>query len=279
MRKFLLIISVCIVFGFLIYKGNTTVGTSFYEISSKRIPASFDGYKIVQLSDLHDAMYGENHEDVVSEVKSIAPNAIFITGDLIDTNRYDLEQSLILVKELQHVAPIYYVTGNHEVSINDVNRIKESLQLLGVRILSDEAEMITSDKNESIAIGGIEDPLSSTLEDEDAVENSVARTFENLPTSMFKILLSHRPEQFEIYVDNQVDVTFSGHAHGGQFRLPGIGGLLSPGQGWFPKLTSGVHEKDGSQIVVSRGLGNSLMPIRLFNQPEIVAVTLRKSEG
>lgn len=279
MRKFLLIISVGIIFGFLIYKGNTTVGTSFYEVASKRLPESFEGYKIVQLSDLHDAKFGENHEDVVHEVKSIAPNAIFITGDLIDSNRYNLEQSLLLVKELQHEAPIYYVTGNHEISTNDVDRIKESLQQLGVRVLSDEREIITSDKNESIAIGGIEDPLSSPLEDEDAVKASVARTFENLPTGLFKILLSHRPEQFEIYVDNQVDVTFSGHAHGGQFRLPGFGGLVSPGQGWFPELTSGVHEKNDSQLVISRGLGNSLMPLRLFNQPEIVVVTLRKLEG
>ena len=89
-------------------------------ISSKRLPASFDGYKIVQLSDLHDAMFGENHEDIVNEVRSIAPDAIFITGDFIDRNRYDLEQSLLLVEGIKDVAPIYYVTGNHEISTNDV---------------------------------------------------------------------------------------------------------------------------------------------------------------
>lgn len=279
MPRFLLIITVSIIFGFLIYKGNTTIGTSFYEVNSKRLPASFVGYKIVQLSDLHDAKFGENHRDVVNEVKRAAPNAIFITGDFIDRNRYNLEQSLVLIKELKHVAPIYYVTGNHEISTNDVTRIKEALQQLGVRILSDEVEIITSDKNESIAIGGIEDPLSSRLEDEDAVRISMARTFESLPSSMFKILLSHRPEQFDIYAENQVDIIFSGHAHGGQFRFPGVGGLLSPGQGWFPKLTSGVHERNGSQLVISRGLGNSLMPIRIFNKPEIVVVTLGKSEN
>ena len=279
MRKMLLIILLIIIIGVVIYRGNTTVGTSFYEISSDRLPASFDGYKIVQLSDLHDAKFGENHLDVVNEVKSIEPDAIFITGDFVDRNRYNLEQSLILVKELQHAAPIYYVTGNHEVSTNDVARIKEGLQQLGVRILSDEVEVITSDKNESIVIGGIEDPLSSKLEDEEAVAIAINRAFDNLPTDMFKVLLSHRPELFDIYVNNQIDITFSGHAHGGQFRIPGVGGLLSPGQGLFPKLTSGVHEKDGSRLVVSRGLGNSIMPVRLFNQPEIVVVTLKKSDG
>lgn len=278
MRKFLLIIVVSAVAGILIYKGNTTVGTSFYEVKSNKLPASFDGYKIVQLSDLHDAKFGENHLDVVKAVKNIAPDAVFITGDFIDSNRYNLDQSLVLVKELQHVAPIYYVTGNHEISTNDVARIKEGLRQLGVQVLSDEAVIITSGKNEEIAIGGIEDPLSSTLEDTDAVQSSIRRTFSNLPSEMFKVLLSHRPEQFDVYAKNQVEVTFSGHAHGGQFRIPGIGGLLSPGQGWFPKLTSGVHEKDGSQLVISRGLGNSLMPIRLLNKPEIVVVTLGKSE-
>lgn len=279
MRKTFLIIFFIIIMGVVIYRGNTTVGTSFYEVSSDRLPASFEGYKIVQLSDLHDSKYGENHLDVVDEVKRIKPNFIFITGDFIDRNRYNLEQSLILVEELQHVAPIYYVTGNHEVSTNDVARIKEALQQLGVRILSDEVEIITSDQNESIAIGGIEDPLSSTLEDEEAVEAAVNKAFESLPADTFKVLLSHRPEQFDVYVNNQIDVTFSGHAHGGQFRIPGVGGLLSPGQGLFPKLTSGVHEENGSQLVVSRGLGNSIMPLRLFNQPEIVVVTLQKSEG
>ena len=273
----LLITLFIIIIGVFIYRGNTTVGTSFYDVSYDRLPASFDGYKIVQLSDLHDAKFGENHLDVVNEVKSIGPNAIFITGDFIDRNRYKLEQSLILVKELQHVAPIYYVTGNHEISTNDVARIKEELQQLGVRILSDEVEIITSDKNESIAIGGIEDPLSSTLEDEEAVKLAIHNTFKRIPAETFKVLLSHRPEQFDIYVNNQIDITFSGHAHGGQFRIPGVGGLLSPGQGLFPKLTSGVHEKEGSRLVVSRGLGNSIMPIRLFNQPEIVVVTLKKS--
>ena len=276
MRKSLLIILVLGILGFGIYKGNTTVGTTFYDVTFDRLPASFDSYKIVQLSDLHDAKFGERHEGVVDEVLALAPDAIFITGDFIDSNRYNLAQSLVLVEELENVAPIYYVTGNHEVSTNETDYIKEVLENLNVRVLSDEAELITSKSGETIAIGGIEDPLSSTLEDEDAVEISVASAFENIPEETFKILLSHRPEQFEVYARNGVDITFSGHAHGGQFRLPGLGGLISPGQGWFPKLTSGVHNKDGSSLIVSRGLGNSSMPVRIFNNPEIVVVTLRK---
>lgn len=276
MRKLLLVIILLSIIGYVVYKGNTTVGTSYYEVTSTRLPASFNDYTIVQLSDLHDAMFGENHADVVTKVKEIAPQAIFITGDFIDRNRYDLEQSLILVRELQDVAPMYYVTGNHEIATNDMNRIKESLIELGVRVLSDEVDIISSAEGESIAIGGIEDPLNSELEDHLAVKESVSIAFETIPKEMFKLLLAHRPEQFDVYVEQQIDLTFSGHAHGGQFRIPGVGGLVSPGQGFFPKLTSGVHEKDDSQLVISRGIGNSIMPLRLFNKPEIVVVTLRR---
>lgn len=276
MRKLFLIVIFLSIVGYAVYKGNTTVGTSYYKVTSNRLPASFDGYKIVQLSDLHDAMFGEDHADVVNKVKEIAPQAIFITGDFIDSNRYDLEQSLILVRELAQVAPIYYVTGNHEISTNEAELIKDALRELDVHVLTDEVDVISSKEGEVIAIGGIEDPLASVLEDEVAVAQSISTSFESIPDEVFKVLLSHRPEQFEAYVENEVDVTFSGHAHGGQFRIPGVGGLVAPGQGLFPKWTSGVHEKDGSQLVVSRGLGNSEMPLRLFNKPEIVVVTLQK---
>lgn len=276
MRKLLLAIIFIGILCFMIYKGNTTIGTTNYTVSSERLPASFDGYKIIQLSDLHDAMFGEKHDDIVKEVVKIAPDAIYITGDFIDRNRYDLEQSLLLIEAIKDVAPIYYVTGNHEISINDVDRIKNSLQELGVHILSDEMEILSSAEGEKISVGGIEDPLSSTEDEQVAVERAVENAFEGVPEDMFKLLLSHRPEYFDVYVQNDIDVTFSGHAHGGQVRIPGFGGMVSPGQGIFPKLTSGIHEKDGSQLVVSRGIGNSLFPIRIFNQAEIVVVTFRK---
>ncbi|MEK5037941.1 metallophosphoesterase [Sporosarcina sp. FSL K6-3457] len=259
----------------MIYRGNTTVGVTAYTIVSDKIPDDFNLYTIVQLSDLHDAKFGEDHVELVNKVKMIAPDVIFITGDFIDSNRYNLEQSLVLVDKLQSVAPMYYVTGNHEIATNDTDRIKDALENLGVRVLSDEAEIITLHRS-AIAIGGIEDPLSSYLDDEEAVQASMSQAFKDVPANMFTMLLSHRPEQFEVYVEWGIDVTFSGHAHGGQFRIPGLGGLVAPGQGWFPAYTSGVHDKNDSRMVVSRGLGNSIIPIRVFNQPEIVVVTLQK---
>ncbi len=277
-RKWFLILLIIGLLSFVIYKGNTSVGVTHYEIVSDKFPVNYENYRIVQISDLHDAQFGENHIDVVNRVKMISPQAIFITGDFIDSNRYNLERSLILIEELQFVAPIYYVTGNHEIATQDMDRIQGALENLGVFVLSDEAEVITMFPDSRIVIGGIEDPLASEFEDDEAIKMSIERAFENIPDEMFKILLSHRPEQFNEYAEAGIDVTFSGHAHGGQFRIPGIGGLVSPGQGWLPKYSSGIHEKNGSHLVVSRGLGNSIIPVRLFNQPEIVVVTLRKSE-
>jgi uncharacterized protein len=262
-----------------VYQSNTTVGVTHYKIISDRLPEAFNYYKIVQLSDLHDAQFGENHMEVVNHVKMSTPDVIFITGDFIDSNRYDLEQSLLLVEELQHVAPLYYVTGNHEIATNDLERIKGALEEWGVRVLTDDADVITLSPGNSIAIGGIEDPLANELEDNLAIDASIRKAFEQVPANLFKVLLSHRPEQFDVYAEQGIDLTFSGHAHGGQFRIPGIGGLVSPGQGWFPKYTAGVQVKNGSHMIVSRGLGNSIIPVRIFNQPEIVIVTLQQSDN
>lgn len=276
-KRWLILLIVLGVCGFGLYRGNATVGVTHYTLISENLPEAFHQYNIVQLSDLHDAMYGEGHEMVIKEVEMIAPDAIFITGDLIDSNRYDLERSLQLVEGLQTVAPLYYVTGNHEIATDDIEKIKRSLKQLGIRVLTDDADVIIS-SHDSIAIGGIEDPLASEMTDETATETSISRAFNQVPEDLFKILLAHRPEQFDVYVEQGIDIIFSGHAHGGQFRIPGIGGLVSPGEGWFPKYTSGIHEKNNSQMVVSRGLGNSIVPIRIFNRPEIVVVTLQRPD-
>ena len=210
----------------------------------------------------------------MNTVKELLPDAIFITGDFIDRNRYDLEKSLVIIKQLNETAPIYFVTGNHEISTNDTVRIKNELSELGVQVLEDASLTIDSGKGEQIVIGGIEDPLSSNLDSKEYAEMVIDKAFKDVPDAMFKILLSHRPELFDVYVDRQIDLVFSGHAHGGQIRMPGIGGLIAPGQGWFPQYTSGVHEMDDTSMIVSRGIGNSIVPVRVFNRPEVVVVTL-----
>ncbi|MBS4205324.1 metallophosphoesterase [Lederbergia citrea] len=272
--KLILFIAVIYIFLFL---NNNWLQTTTYEIKSDRIPKAFDGLTIVQLSDLHDATFGEKQSRLVEKVKKLKPDLVFVTGDLIDSNRYDLDNSLDLVEQLVTFTSVYYVTGNHEVAVNQVSEITEALKSLGVHVLANETELLKQD-GETIAIAGIEDPLMRAIEDPIVVVGeSLDAAMSKIPEQTYTLLLSHRPEVFNVYVENEVDVVFTGHAHGGQVRIPGIGGLIAPGQGWFPSYTAGDHKRGITNMIVNRGLGNSLVPYRIFNRPEIVVVTLKSS--
>ena len=261
-----------------LYINNNWIQTSTYIIETERVPPAFDGLTIVQLSDLHDATFGDKQSKLVEKVRKTNPDLVFITGDFIDSNRYDLKNSLDLVEQLTTFTSVYYVTGNHEVAINKVDEIKDALTSLGVRVMANEGEMLTRDGN-AIAIVGIEDPLMRSTEiPEVVVGESLDRAMEQIPPQTYKLLLSHRPEVFDVYINKEVDLVFTGHAHGGQVRIPGVGGLIAPGQGWFPLYTAGKHTTGITNMVVSRGLGNSIMPFRIFNRPEIVVMTLKSGD-
>ncbi|MGI2327986.1 metallophosphoesterase [Planococcus sp. YIM B11945] len=273
MKKIIvLLILVLMAWGF-VWVNNKWVQTTEYTIASPDLPEAFAGKKIVQVSDLHNATFGKGQSLLIKKVKAAKPDAIFLTGDLIDSNRYDLQASLTLVDALVEMSEVYFVIGNHEVAVNKIDEITEALEARGVKVLMNESVM-WEQEGESLQIAGINDPLldTSTLEDEFIRESLVEADMGDA----FTLLLSHRPEMFNVYVEEGVDVVFAGHAHGGQIRIPGIGGLIAPGQGWFPQMTEGVFRKDSTQLVLSRGLGNSGFPLRVFNLPEIVVVTLEK---
>lgn len=251
------------------YVNNHWIVVSEHVYESERVPSSFDGMRIVQVSDLHDALFGKEQETLVQKVKAANPDAIFLTGDLVDSNRYNLEQSLQAVRQFVELADVYYVLGNHEVATNKVNEIYEVLSSLGVHVMADESTVLERN-GERLAIIGIEDPLMGKSTDE-----MLAIATASVPQDMFKLLLAHRPEMFDEYVAKSIDFVFSGHAHGGQIRIPGIGGLFAPGQGLLPTYTAGIYEKNKTSMVVSRGLGNSSVPYRIFNLPEIVVVQLK----
>lgn len=266
------ILLVLLVWGGIWYS-NKWVQTTEYTVASEELPEAFNGLKVVQVSDLHNATFGRNQSSLIEKVEAADPDAIFLTGDLVDSNRYDLEAGLVLVDALIEMSSVYFVTGNHEVASNQVEEIEAALQQRGVTVLADDSVEWEKD-GESIQIAGIDDPLMEPdVHEEEATRQSLA---DAQLTDDFTLLLAHRPEHLPIYAEEAVDVIFSGHAHGGQIRIPGIGGLIAPGQGWFPKVTEGIFEIDQSQMVVSRGLGNSTFPVRIFNLPEIVVVTLEK---
>lgn len=273
MKKSAVFILLLLLVGGGVWISNKWVQTTEYTLASDELPKAFDGTRIVQVSDLHNATFGRNQSSLIEKVEAADPDAIFLTGDLVDSNRYDLDASLVLVDALVEMSEVYYVTGNHEVASNKVEEITDALQERNVTVLADDSVEWEKD-GESLQIAGIDDPLMEPdIHEEEATRDSLdhARLADG-----FTLLLAHRPEYLGIYAEDGVDVVFSGHAHGGQIRIPGIGGLIAPGQGWFPKVTDGIFEKDESKMVVSRGLGNSTFPVRIFNLPEIVVLTLEK---
>lgn len=255
--------------------GNTALELNEYQIKSDKIPDAFCGFRIAQISDLHNAEMGEGNEKLLKMLANAESDIIVITGDSIDSYHTDVEVTLQFVEKAVEIAPCYYVTGNHEARLPREVYLdfEEKMQEYGVEILHDEVILIERE-GESISLGGIDD-ASFASKYSNGYHSNLSNHIEELFTEDgFQILLSHRPELFGMYVDAGVDLVFSGHAHGGQFRLPLVGGLVAPNQGLFPEYDAGLFLEDGTNMVVSRGIGNSIIPVRVNNRPEVVVVEL-----
>lgn len=259
-----------------LYYENNYLQVSNYTIESDRLSEDFNNYKIVHISDFHNTKSKKITRDLIKEIKNSKPNIIVITGDLIDASKTDINTAISFVKKINDIAPIYYITGNHEASINDYDDFKEKLENNKVIVLDDNIEKLKVNDSE-INIIGINDPQMSHNAYRD---DSVTVKDELIPIEYdknnFSVLLSHRPELIETYAEYNFDLVLSGHAHGGQIRIPFIGGLIAPNQGLFPKYAKGIYEKDNTKMIVSRGIGNSIIPFRINNRPELVVITLNK---
>ena len=277
-KKIVLIVSVLVILciGIWTLWGNTALEVNEYEIVSDRIPEAFSGFRIAQVSDLHNAECGEGNEKLIELLSQTDPDMIVITGDLIDSRHTDIEIALEFARHAIKLAPVYYVSGNHEARVREYEDLKIGLVKAGVVILENHKVEITRE-GESISILGIDDPSfqeNYLFGDAASVTSSALSELQN-ESDGYTILLAHRPELFETYVDAGVNLVFSGHAHGGQFRLPFVGGLVAPNQGLFPKYDAGLFSEGSTTMIVSRGVGNSIIPIRFNNWPEIVTVTLQ----
>lgn len=255
---------------------NNNIVISNYTHHSRKIPPAFHGYKILHISDLHNKMFGKNQDYLIKKIKASSPDIIVITGDLIDRRRFDLDTAMCFINKAVDIAPTYYVSGNHEAWSGKYDKIKQSLKDAGVLILDDTSLELLKGEN-SIQLLGLSDPdfLTSNYLDGTNTKKLELQLKQWSNDINYKILLSHRPELFSLYIENNIDLIFSGHAHGGQIRLPFLGGLIAPDQGFFPKYTSGPYKNGNTTMFVSRGLGNSIFPFRVFNRPEIVVVTLK----
>lgn len=258
--------------------GNFTVGLNKITVKSPDLPDGFDGYMIAQVSDLHNATFGKNNSMLIKLLEKSEPDIIVITGDIIDSRRTDMEVAASFAESAAKIAPCYYVTGNHESRVKDDYLILEKrMKDCGITVMRDESVFL--EKNgDKIQLIGIDDPTFAKLAAGHAAQTIDSKLADISQGEGYKILLSHRPEIFDVYVKNGINLVFSGHAHGGQFRIPFIGGVAAPNQGWFPQYDAGLYHKDSTDMIVSRGIGNSYIPVRVNNRPEIIIASLEKGE-
>lgn len=254
---------------FLIKDSREDLEISRYEVASQKLPESFDGFKIVQLSDLHGAEFGENGMGLVEKVKELEPDIIALTGDFV-TDEGDLAAVEKLAARLVKLCPVYFVSGNHEFGSGLAVKVRNILERAGVKYLSNEYLTISRGDDE-ILLGGVEDPLAYA---DMLSPDELAQKMNDAAPDAFKILLGHRNYWMTEYPELPVDLIFCGHAHGGLIRIPGVGGLIGTDRRLFPDFDAGQFNNGRYTLIVSRGLGNSVSIPRIFNRPEIVCVEL-----
>ena len=256
--------------------GNTALTLHCITVESDRLPTAFDGFRIAHVSDLHNTEFGDGNETLLNLLREAKPDLIAITGDLIDSRDTDVGVALRFAQGAMEIAPCYYVPGNHEARVSEYAVLKAGLLAQGVVVLEDKA-LVLERSGEEIRLLGVSDPSFQTsylFGDSETVMDRKLQKFSIAETD-FTVLLSHRPELFEVYGEHGVDLVLSGHAHGGQVRLPFVGGLVAPNQGLFPKYDAGLYVEENTNMVVSRGVGNSIIPLRFNNRPEVILIELK----
>lgn len=267
-KKLLIFAAIAVILLIFCWCQNNILTVSKYQFTSPKVDSGLDGYRIVQISDLHNKSFGKSSKRLLKKVAELEPDMIVITGDVVDCNHTNVDKAIRCIEGLTEIAHCYYITGNHEVMLDDpdVELLMTNLDRCGVTRFDNNAVTIERGRSQFDLIG-----LNDSTLEYDVLSSM------KLDTSRLNVVLAHEPQFFESYTVGGADLVFTGHAHGGQFRIPFTDiGFVAPDQGFFPEYTSGVHRSGDCEMVVSRGLGNSIIPLRLFNYPEIVAVTLIK---
>ena len=255
---------------------NTALTVTNVTLTEENLPEVFDGYKIAHISDLHDGEMGKDNIKLLEALKEAQPDIIVLTGDMVDSRRIDVSLTLRFAEGAVEIAPCYYIPGNHESRIpEEYEKLKAGLKSAGVTILENTIAEIKKD-GEKITIAGVIDPAFDESADQSVYPDVMRGFLTSLPErDGYAVLLSHRPELFDVYREAGFDLVLTGHAHGGQARLPFFGAVYVPSQGWFPEYTEGVYTEELTDMVISRGIGNSSVPIRFNNRPELIIIELK----
>lgn len=282
-----------------LYWSDKSLVTTRYILENANTCGSFDGFVIVHVSDLQSGTFGSRQERLAKTVRAASPDIIVFTGDLADRNHTDYEASLMAMRQLTAIAPVYYVNGNHELALQpeDISQMYDEMESMGVYLLLDRCETIVRGQERMVLLGISEETLyaakgvrpgeshpsrTDTAVDTAVITDAIEEMAEELGPDDLAVLLVHEPQYLDAYAsaaEGRMDLAFAGHAHGGQIRLPFTEGLFAPGQGVLPKLTSGVHRRGKTSMVISRGLGNSTFPFRVFNRPEIAVCQPKKEQN
>lgn len=239
-----------------------------YTVVSPKLTAEV---RLAVVTDFHSS---DNADDVVAMVASCAPDAVLLVGDLFDddTQNRPTERTLSLMRQLSAQYPCYYVSGNHEAWTGEMDALYQQTEEAGVTVLRMSSGVLTV-RGQRIALCGIPDPYEMVYSGAPDTEEQIRQALEDVDSADFTVLLAHRPELLAKYAQFPLDLVVSGHAHGGQVRIPGVlNGLYAPNQGWFPKLAGGAYTQDGTTLIVSRGLAVRTRLPRIFNRPEVVLV-------
>jgi len=246
-----------------------------YTVKSDKLPKEFDGFKIAHLSDLHS----ESMPELYGAVKSINPDIIVCTGDMAD-DKGSYENAVLETSRLMNIAPVYHVSGNHDMIRNDFPEFVGDIRATGAKFLRNERTQIVRG-DASISISGLSDPFSYL---KDPINENIAGSIKELGKPVgFDILLFHRANLLDKLKVLGCDLILAGHMHGGQMRIPAVGGVFSPKSSFwartermvFPKYFGGRYSHNKTEMIVSRGLGNPMVIPRIFNRPELVSVTLK----
>lgn len=245
--------------------------TVVYSIESEKIDAEI---RICLVTDLHGCTYGAAQANLLAEIDKMAPDVILLGGDIFD-DVYPWENSEILLDGISNYTS-YYVTGNHEYYSYQVPEILEIIQSYGVTII-DGAHLLLDISGEKLNLCGVSDPDAVRyVENEDSIFTQLDQLESLIDPEHYSILLTHRPELVDSYLEYSYDLALAGHAHGGQWRIPFLlNGLYAPNQGIFPAYAGGFYGFEAMNLIVSRGLSreNNKVP-RIFNRPELVFIDL-----
>ncbi len=291
-KKLIYVISFFIFLILFLYWQNDTLQVSKYRLEYDNLPEEFDKFRIVQISDMHGKTFGVGNTALARRIKALKPDILFATGDMMSSTIDDGKAFLDFIDKLDNTCPIYMCLGNHEqiarwindngdTNVNYYSFIQE-VKKRGVVLLDNEKTTITKGKSKILLSGLTLELYHYSRRDIEPYDENLSLNVSYMEGMIgkkedgFNILLAHNPAYFKEYASWGADLTLSGHIHGGIIQIPFKGGLLSPERVFFPEYDAGLFENNSSKMIVNRGLGYSVINIRIFNRPDISFIELNK---